>query len=76
MKYAELAGKYPGYTALISRIDVLLSSGSRPDDLLPDAYGWIERHMRPEDRHTARTKLETFCRLRREGRSHERTANT
>lgn len=64
MKYGELAAKYPAYTNLINRVDVLLSSGSRPGDLLPDAYGWIERHMRPEDRPTARTKPEVFCRLR------------
>lgn len=64
MKYGGLVAKYPAYAALINRIDVLLSSGSRPGDLLPDAYAWIERTMRPEDRPTARAKLEAFCRLR------------
>ncbi len=64
MKFAELILKYPAYAHLINRIDVLLSSGSRPDDLLPDAYHWLEQHMRPEDRPAARAKLETFCRLR------------
>ena len=67
MKYGELVAKYPAYATLIGRIDVLLSSGSHPDDLLPDAYSWVERHMRPEDRPDARKKLETFCRLRMEG---------
>lgn len=64
MKYGELVVKYPTYAPLINRIDVLISSGSRVDDLLPDAYNWINKHMQAEDRPTARAKLEAFCRLR------------
>ena len=64
IKHAELILKYPSYAALINRVDVLISSGSHPGDLLPDAYNWINKHMQAEDRPTARAKLEAFCRLR------------
>ncbi len=67
MKYGELVAKYPAYAPLINRIDVLISSGSRAGDLLPDAYNWINKHMQAEDRPTARAKLEAFCRLRAKG---------
>lgn len=76
MTYAKLIVKYPAYARLINRIDTLICGGCRSEDLLPDAYRWIEKRIDIEDRPAARARLEAFCRARDGGAERGEDAQT